>query len=358
MKRNTILSLLLLVLFVSCNGDDTQYLFHEHVPVQEIDKREYPLSTLEVDKNIDVLFVIDNSGSMDSIQQNVIKNSKLFIEKFAKVPYINWKIGVISTDKKDNPYIGFELRDQLDYTLVDQRDPSTLDRVVSDFQNAVSNLGTNGDASEYTFYNVKRVLDLFDGVNRTPRFLRSNSHLVVIMITDEKEQSKTAPGVTNPSFYEATNFYNAMARYIDAGKILRFYGAFNHKELQGCDSGFSWNEPWKGNPFEQVITISEGFYISACTADFGKDLARIGEDIVNLIGLPSLLLKQRPIVETIKVFYKGELLPAGPESAGGKWFYEEDSNTINFYTMDFVEDFENDHFIIDFDVDDGIQRQD
>lgn len=358
MKLPTLLSLFTLALATGCNGDQASYLYHEHVPIQERDEREYPLSTLEVDKNIDVLFVIDNSGSMDSIQRNVIKNSKLFIEKFAKVPFINWKIGLISTDRKDNPYIGFELRNQLDYTMVDQRDPTSLDRVVSEFQGAVSDLGTNGDASEYTFFNVKRVLDIFDGVNRTPRFLRSNSHLVVIMITDEKEQSKTAPGVSNPSFYEATNFYNTLTRYIDSGKILRFYGAFNHKELQGCDTGFSWTEPWKGNPFDEIISISQGFYISACTNDFGKDLARIGEDIVTLIGLPSLLLRRRPLVDTIRVYYKNELLPPGPESAGGKWFYEEESNTINFYTMDFVDDFENDHFIIDFDVDDGIQRQD
>ncbi len=357
MKQITLLSLLL-VLFVSCNGEDPNFLFHENIPVQQRDERLYPLSTLEVDKNIDVLFVIDNSGSMDSIQKNVIKNSKLFIEKFAKVPYINWKIGLISTDRKDNPYIGFELRNALDYTMVDLRDPSSLDRVVSEFQGAVSDLGTSGDASEYTFFNVKRVLDLFDGVNRSPRFLRSNSHLVVIMITDEKEQSKTAPGVGNPSFYEATNFFNGLSRYIDSGKILRFYGAFNHKELQGCDTGFSWSEPWQGNPFDEIISISQGFYISACTDNFGSDLARIGEDIVTLIGLPSLLLRQRPIVESIRVYYQNVLLPSGPKSEGGMWFYEEDSNTINFYTMDFVEDFENDNFVIDFDVDDGIQRQD
>lgn len=348
-------SLALILLASACNKDDANYLHHEVLPVQERDEREYPLSLLEIDKNIDVLLVIDNSGSMDSIQKNVIANSKLFFEKFARQAYVNWKIGLISTDHTEDPYIGFS--NPLDYTMVSSTDPASFDRVVERFQTAVSKLGTNGSASEYTFFNVKRVLDLFDGVSRTPRFLREKSHLVVIMITDEEEQSKKAPGVSNPSFYEPVNFYNTLNRYINSGNILRFYGAFNHKELKDCKSSYSWNQPWRGNPFDEIISISDGFYISACTNNFGTDLARIGEDIVTLIGLPSLLLRRRPIVETLRVYYEGELLPAGTQEEGGYWFYEEETNTINFYHLDFVRDFENDQFEIDFDIDDGIRRQ-
>ena len=355
MKLITLVSLLSLSLLSGCNGENADYLFHETLPVEQRDKREYPLSLLEADKNIDVLLVIDNSGSMGGIQQSVIKNARLFFEKFAKQSYINWKVGLISTDERDDPYIGFD--NSLDYTMVDFQDPASFERVISRFQGAVSRLGTNGSASEYTFYNVKRVLDLYDGVSRSPRFLREKSHLVVIMLTDEEEQSKTVRGV-NPQQYEAPNFYNELSRYINSNNILRFYGAFNHKELKGCENmGSYWNEPWKGNAFDQIISLSQGFYISPCTADFGKDLARIGQDIVSLIGLPSLLLRRRPLVETLKVFYKGELLPAGPKDEGGFWFYEEESNTINFYDMDFVDDFERDHFVIDFEVDDGIRRK-
>ena len=128
-----------------------------------------------------ILFVIDNSGSMMSTQQNVIKNSKIFMEQFAKQPYINWKIGMVSTDKAENPYIGFD--NSYDWTLIDFRDPTSFDRTVKQFQDSVAQLETNGDASEYVFYNVKRVLDLYDGRSPArPRFLRSDSHLVVIMV--------------------------------------------------------------------------------------------------------------------------------------------------------------------------------
>lgn len=75
-----------------------------------------------------------------------------------------------------------------------------------------------------------------------------------------------------------------------------------------------------------------------------------------IVGLPSLLLKDRPIVKSLKVYYKDKLLLPGPKEKGGIWFYEESTNTINFYTMDFVEDPRNDFFKIDFDIDDGNNR--
>jgi len=337
-------------LFVSCNPE-TKYAYYSNTPKVEEDKRIYPLSLLETDKNIDVMFVIDNSGSMYSIQQNVIRNSKIFLEQFAKQPYINWKIGLISTDKSEAPYLGFD--SAFDYTLIDFRDPTSFGRTVEMFQEAVSQLGTNGDASEYVFYNVKRVLDLYNGQSTgRPSFLRQNSHLVVVMVTDEKEQSQSDFG----DDYDVPNYLKTMTKYIAGNKILRFYGALSRRDLKDCNQPGDY-EDYKGSPYEKIINLTNGFNISACVNDFGTDLAKIGKDIASLVGLPSLLLKQRPLPETIKVYYKDKLLPPGSKESGGIWFYEENTNTINFYTMSFVEDIRNDYFKIEFDINDGHTRK-
>lgn len=343
------LLVLLAMVLVSCKPE-TKYAFYDNIPKLEEDKRIYPLSLLEVDKNIDVLIVIDNSGSMMSIQQNVIKNSKVFLEQFAKQPYINWKIGLISTDKAEAPYLGFD--SSFDWTLIDFRDPTSFDKTVRIFQDAVSEFGTNGDASEYVFYNVKRTVDLYDGrTTGRPGFLRQNSHFVVIMISDEDEQSKKDFGAQ----YDASTFFKTMSSYVAGNKILRFYGALNRKDLPGCDNPGDY-ATYAGSQYEKIINLSNGFNISACLPNFGNDLAKIGKDIAALVGLPSLLLKQRPIADTIRVYYKDRLLAPGPKELGGVWFYEEDTNTINFYTMDFVEDINSDFFKIEFDVDDGHNR--
>lgn len=349
MRKINFLLLFLLSFLSGCNGD-TAYLFYEELPALQQDDRIYPLSLLQVDKGIDVILVIDNSGSMAGIQNNVIRNAKLFFEQFAKQQYVNWKLGIVSTDERERPYLGFET--SFDSSLIDPRDPNSFDRVVDTFQEAVGRLGTNGSASEYTFYNVKRHLDDYDGGRGDEGFLRSNSHLVVIMISDEEEQSAQGFGAQT---YEALNFYNTMLKYIPSNKILRFYGAIDHKDLKDCDG--TWGDPWVGSEFEKIIRESNGFVISACIDNFGSELAKIGQDIAALVGLPSLLLRRRPKISTLKVFYEDKLLKPGPEELGGVWFYEEQTNTINFYNMDFVVDLENDRFRIEFDVDDGINRR-
>jgi hypothetical protein len=287
---------------------------------------------------------------MGPIQENVKKNARLFFEQFAKQAYVNWKIGIISTDQNEPPFLGFEK--SFDSSMVDPSDPNSFNRVVEEFQTAVGRLGTSGSASEYTYYNIKRAVDRYNG-SLGESFLRANAHFVTIMISDEEEQSDDF----SPTQYDPLAFYNTMGQYISSNKILRFYGAIKHKDLPGCTSGGGFS-PWIGSSFERIIKVSDGFAISACKDNFGTDLAQIGEDIVSLVGLPSLLLRRRPRVETIKVFYEETLLPPGRDEDGGYWFYEEETNTINFYRMDFVQDLENDRFFIEFDIDDGINRDD
>ncbi len=345
----SLLIIILVLTTLSCSKS-TSYSYYQNIQALEVDKNLYPLSLLESDKNIDVILLIDNSGSMNSIQQNVIRNSRIFLEQFAKQPFINWKIGLISTDKADAPYLGFDT--SFDWTLIDSRDPSSFDRTVAQFQDAVSKFGTSGDSTEYVFYNVKRALDNYDGHTPSkPAFLRPNSHLVVIMITDETEQSEQGFGPA----YNAPVFAKTMSQYIAGNKILRFYGALNRVDLQGCNMPGD-SIPYAGSQFETIINLTKGFNISACIDDFGSELAKIGKDIASLVGLPSLLLKQRPMADTIKVSYKGKSLPSGRKEDGGIWFYEESTNTINFYSMDFVEDPMKDAFKIEFDVDDGNTR--
>lgn len=336
---------------VSC--EDPGYLIQQFpvvLPVQEVDDRIYSISDFIVDKQIDVVLVVDNSGSMGPIQKSVVDNAELFFSKFAKDNTIDWKLGIVSTDQGEDPYLGFE--ESFDAGLVDPTIPGSFENAVGIFQNAMGKLGVGGDYLEYTFFNLKRHVDNYSGHSTSrPSFLRQNAHLVVIMISDEEEQSAEEFGKA----FEAENFFDKMRTYVASDRVLRFYGAIKHPDLRSCPSGFG--DPWQGSEFERIINLSSGFVISACIQNFGDELARIGEDIANLIEPPRLLLKRRPKVETLKVFYEEEEIPAGAEEEGGLWYYEEITNTINFYNINFVKDPENDRFRVDFDVDDGINRK-
>lgn len=362
MKNRFLLTLLCLSLFSGCKSDPEYLYVSDPLPIQQTDARVYPMDLLKLD-TVDVVMIIDNSGSMGTIQSNIIANASLFFKEFAKQDYLEWKLGLLSTDQFDDPYLGFETPFSSD--LIKDYDPSSFDQAVRQFQGAVESLGTSGAIDEYTFYNIERNLNDYSGSRGRTPFVRSTSHLFFIMVTDEPEQSQKGFGAN----YEAISFLNRMRGFAGSNKRVRFYGAFDHQVFTKC-RGSSWrSEEWQDNPFDRLIKASEGFAISACIDDFGSQLSRIAEDIVSLVSLPSLLLRRRPKSATIEVFYEEAVvgqsgitykeavkLRSGLRDEGGQWFYDASTNTINFYSVDFVKDIENDRFIIDFDVDDGINR--
>jgi len=220
-------------------------------------------------KNVDILFVIDNSGSMEPIQQNIIKNVNSVMKQLAQSPYLNWKIGVISTDKSDNPYLGFET--PFDWSIIEYRDPNSINVAMNIFKDALSQLGTGGDASEYVFYNVNRVLEMY------PQFLRPDANLAVVMVSDEDEQSASDFGDN----FKATPFLLSLYEKVTRKSNIRFYGALSRVDLEECNrTGDS--SPYQGSTYEEIIKLTRGFAISACAKNFGDELVRITKDISNL----------------------------------------------------------------------------
>ena len=331
---------LFLLASISCEKENT-FAYLNDPPTQDYDNNEYALSELVKDKKIDVLWVIDNSGSMQSIQNNIVKNSKIFMDNFTNLEYLEWKMGLISTDKSEQPYLGFDAAVPFDYNI----DPQIA---VGQFQNAVNSLGVNGDAYEYIFHNIDRMITPI-GTDYT-HFFRPDAHLVVIMVTDEEEQSAQR---INSTKYEALTFYNAVRGIKDNTRVVRFYGAFDFQDMQDCTNYVKY----KGSPLEKIIVESGGIAMSACVDDFGTRLAEISKDITSILGLPSLLLKKRPVIESIKVIYKDQELPGGASEDQGVWYYDRYYNTINFYNLEFAKGSLKDAMIkVEFDVDDGVNR--
>jgi hypothetical protein len=328
---NKFLSLFIFsIMAVSCNTEE-DYLIHEKLTEQPrtdktVDIRDF------LEPSVDILFVVDNSGSMGGIQDNIVKNSKIFMEEFLKTNFLKWRMGIISTDKDQEPFLGFE-------TIFNEESLAPIQK----FSNAINALGTNGDYKEYVFYNTLRHL-----TNPKFSFVRRHAHLAIIMVTDEKEQSEKDFGAQ----FEALTFINSLKSLKNTERITRFYGAFDYNDLASCKAG----DVYKGSPFETVINETGGIYMSACTADFGKKLARIGKDIVEFVDSPSITLNTRPIISTIEVFFNDKLLKGGAREDGGVWYYDKYFNTINFYSMSFSSDDEESNIRITFDNNDGVDR--
>ena len=319
-------------LILSCVGG-SDYVYYDDAPNIEVKNQRKGVS--KDDRMVDVLFVIDNSGSMSDIQNNIISNAKLFMDNFLQNNIMEWRIGIISTDYTENPYLGFT---------------SIFDMFTSNpipiFREAVADLGIYGSASEHTFYNVQRMIT----DSQYNHFFREGAHLAVIMVTDEKEQSQDDFGAQ----YEPLTFLNTLKSFKASNRVVRFYGAFGLSDMTSCDGR---SDKYAGSAFETIINESGGIAMSACTSQFGVDLAKIGEDIVRLGEAPRFTLDTRPKIETIVIKFNGVVLPMGKESEGGLWYYDKYFNTINFYSLDWAGEIGDEVYVdITYDIDDGIVR--
>ncbi len=305
-----ILGVVLAFLAITGCGRKTEFLHHlQDIPPQFFDT-VHKLKELQGENRVDILWVVDNSGSMGSYQNELIKNADVFITDFVSKNSIDWKMGLISSDKSQEPFLGFTPS-----TLFTHTSPSP----VKTFQKAVAALGTMGDSYEHFFEPVKKHLTAY------PKFLRDRATLALIFLTDAPEQSQ------NISATQFLNFIKSKKGSLD--KVVS-YGVFAAQDFGCVYTDENWS--YKGSKYEAVIKATKGKYFKLCGTDFGKNLADLGKDLVDKVKRPFIQLKDRPVVATVKVSYRGEDLPGGPLDSGGYWIYDFDYNRVVFHNLDFA----------------------
>jgi hypothetical protein len=305
--------LLLAVAFgsVSC-GRGTDFIFHQVDEPSQKNEYTHPLKALEGNNKVDILFVVDNSASMGTHQANLKKNAATFVNEFVNGSRLDWHIGMVSTDKRDEPFIGLKPGDLLDKT---RKDP------VLAFQDAVSTLGIRGFGIEMSFANA------LQGLQKFPDFIRAGSTLAIIIISDAIEQSN----MRGPEFLHEL-------QKIQGGKgQVVVYGVLASSEFK-CPAGVGEEDNiYSTSPYKEAIEGSKGRKFSLCD-DFGSSLATLGADLITRTDRPFIQLKSRPFLKTIRVLHRGVELPGGPKSEGGLWFYDFDLNRVVFYSVDFAPD--------------------
>lgn len=313
--------LVFIPLLLSQCGRTSDFLFHVVNAPREVISSRTKVKEMQGINRLDVLWVIDNSGSMSSHQRAVIANTNDFMNAFTSRKRLDWKMGLVSTAVEDSPFMGFTSAD-----LVDGKTPDP----VSKFQNAVKRLGLNKGCPELVFEPVMKSLKDF------PDFVRKRSVLAILALTDTMEEKP-------PLKAEFEKFLRALKGDM---KMVRFYGTFAGRSF-GCQSGEPvWDYP--GSPFEYFINLTGGKVFNLCTNDFGKNLALVGEDMAKSVSYSKIFLTDRPDISTLRIRYHDMDLDGGPQASGGRWFYDFDANAVIFYDLDFAKD-DNDFVDITYD---------
>ena len=252
---------------------------------------------------VEILFVIDDSGSMGTHQENLKKNTAQFVGALEQSVILDYRIGITTTSKKNT---GMLLGPRQSY--ITPRTPNAL-QVLAD----AMIVGSNGDGTEILLSQIIPVLD-----NPQLNFARPKSHFAVVFVTDAEDQSKLEPRIV----------YEDLVRRIggDPERVLA-YGAIIPPGVDDCsrDGGVS-DTPDALIQFMQLVYggDAEGKYFNLCSPNFGLELAGIAEDIVEKVG-NLIRLDKVPDPRTIQVKYGEVNIPNHPDKG---WTYDPKEKSI------------------------------
>lgn len=335
-------------------------------------------SKLDFNPQVDILFITDNSDSMRTAQENLVRNIDKFADGINQNKMIDYHIGVISTwdaserfasTKKDQYGIG-ELR-----FIKDSKNQNYNQRFVtrnergmtaSTLDIGVAALKDGGPENEEFFAPLLAAMEKSGNGQPNDGFFRPDSQLVVVFLTDADDSNKElAPSEVAQKLLAFKNdrtdkvsVYGALVSKSDDDKYkdwaLRVHPKYNEqcfdmtkkvpKENGTCKDGIGPQRledfivAANATPGLTPAEIREKYIMSIISKNFGSDLANIGSDIKIRTLAKEIPLSRIPVVEDdklqVRVRYgtpaelaagRGQVIPQH-EKYG--WTYDADKNSV------------------------------
>ncbi len=152
-------------------------------PVKLISKIETFTQDISKQGKVDILWVVDDSGSMANDQQRLASNFSAFIHDFL-TENVDFQMGITTTDatsRGDGKWVGNYKH------LTSEAAKSNETKFINDFKRTIA-VGTGGSAIEAGLHTSLRFLERYSKRIPDP-FLREDAYLAIIYIADEEDQS-------------------------------------------------------------------------------------------------------------------------------------------------------------------------
>ncbi len=269
----------------------------------------------------DVLFVVDNSGSMGEEQTALADNFDSFIQ-YATTLDVDYHIGVIAnevneteTGKGDPP------RDIFPGVLMQVSGcpkiiTNTTPDVIGCFADTVK-LGTCcSDEQEAGLQAAWMALSPpeVDEPGQNGGFMREDAKLYIICVSDEQDQSKG-----DPDFY--VDFFSSIKGYRNTEMMK--VSAICGDSPNGCATAEN------GSRYIDVANRTGGIFESICTSNWANALQNLGIDA--FAAIREFPLSRPADASTITVTVNGVPVPqAGSAGGANGWTYYPDTNTVFF----------------------------
>jgi hypothetical protein len=250
--------------------------------------------------DVDILFVIDNSGSMGSNQTNIKNNFDTFMNAFTAAG-VSYQIALITTDSSS--FVG----DVITNTTVD---PVTV------FNDQIDSIGTRGSAHEKGLWYAYESTTTGDASSGSSTgFFRSDARLVVVYVSDEPDFSDHAYSGGGSSTMTFSD-YSASLLSLKTSSSLVIAHAIAGDYPSGCSTN---GGAQFGEGYYDVVNDLGGTFMSICASDWSGTMDTLARDSLSQSGFA---LSSTPIEDTIEVTVDGVV--------SSDWSYESSSNMVVF----------------------------
>ena len=241
---------------------------------------------------LDVLWVIDNSGSMNPFQSHLSTNISAFMNVFSQSG-ADYHMAVITTDR---------------WSFQQVLTPNTphVDSVLS----SLVQVGINGSGNEKGIEMSVASLSSSAYAGPGSAFFRTEALLIVIYVSDESDWSN--PGwASHLIFFDNLKPQGGFVPYGVIGDVpggCTYSGPFGQRVAQA------------GNGYYDLIDHYGGNWYSICAQDWGVQLQDLADEVTSRRNFP--LSESDPIESTITVYVNGQV--------STDWIYESTDNWVVF----------------------------
>lgn len=361
---------------VGCGSDESSFSI---LPDSDV----FQQSTSNLNNKIDIVWMVDGSGTMANHQTNLANNFNAFISGFVSKGF-DFNMVVASTDAwlRERNYNGGTCSPNPNPS----QNPNTIYRSSADCDNTLATFGqlthfrdgdiygaangtpgvrsgeylitsamplqqildtfainvrtgTRGDGSrESGLQSLRSVLRLnedgtpgYGGETHTAlaNFRRPDAFLVVIIITDEEDQSRKA---NNNQYANSEEYVQAFTTMLDgytgsvAGNRRYNVNSIVLEDINNCAYGLH-PQATQGDRYVAVTNAMNGILGNICNSDFSSDLDNIASNVASLST--RFQLSREPVLNSIRVNINGSNIA---QSNVNGWSYV---NENGFYFIQF-----------------------
>jgi hypothetical protein len=289
-------------------------------------------------KPIDILWVIDNSGSMATSQSNLASNFSSFINLFQQQG-LDFRMSVTTTDSyvgnyyHNNSMSRWKSGNGSTNTGVFVMTPSTNN--LSSVFTTIINQGISGSGDERAFDSITTAL--MNPLNTD--FRRPGAFLAVIIVSDEDDFSHNDWNNGVNSYFFTNNYNDPSIESLASVKasldlinnVVNWGPNYTVNSISITDATClasltnAFPDRKISTRYSGLVSLTGGQSLSLCS-NFGSNLAFLSNNIAELSS--TFVLSRQPIVASIVVIVDGVTVP---QNSVNGWTYLSATNAIQFH---------------------------